>query len=349
MTPAAVEAPAGTDAWQSFAEHVSGEWEGITATFSPAGQPQPLPEHYVPGAFREWGVELWDWQSQCSCLAVPEEGPDSASTGSRRLRSVVRRLMPTVGCEADAIAFTEEDASSSSSSNSSDASSSDAGSGQELLYSADGSYSLGLALLPAISKDDGPSKFQVEHCFALPTASTATAADSSSGSSRMRVKVVQQFRRDWSTGAWKLDGVDLHREKFDGPYTGKRELAGCGGGQPGIAQLPALQANQLAGDWAAAATAQEDARLSCVDAAGGAPEAVQLTLLPLQAWSAIQFGANGQLHRAEAGVLLGAEQQGDGGSSSSSSSKERMVSCRLYDAGTGQLQGASLGQEVVRR
>jgi hypothetical protein len=134
VTPAAVEAPASTDAWQSFAEHVSGafrrlsesnpcirstpasafwpicnqqqsfwlsalrraftlaapagEWEGITATFSPAGQPQPLPEHYVPGAFREWGVELWDWQSQCSCLAVPEGGPDSASTDSRRLRCV---------------------------------------------------------------------------------------------------------------------------------------------------------------------------------------------------------------------------------------------------------------------
>lgn len=67
----------------------------------------------------------------------------------------------------------------------------------------------GPALLPPISKEDGPSKFQVEHCFALSPASTA-AADSSS---RMRVKVVQQFRPDWSTGAWKLDGVDLHREK----------------------------------------------------------------------------------------------------------------------------------------
>lgn len=189
--------------------------------------------------------------------------------------------------------------------------------------------------------------------------------------------------------------------RFDGPYTGKRELAGCGGGQPGIAQLPALQANLLAGDWAVAA--QEDARwaaslkspggngpgtrlgcpesclqqasvvaetheqpaggahgvashcqplaavldcrLSCVDAAGGVPEAVQLTLLPLQAWSAIEFGADGQPHRAEAGVLLGAEQQEhDGGSSS----KEKLVSCRLYDAGTGQLQGASIGKEVVR-
>lgn len=41
----------------------------MTASFSPAGAPQQLPEHYVPEAFREWGVELWDWQSQCSCLA----------------------------------------------------------------------------------------------------------------------------------------------------------------------------------------------------------------------------------------------------------------------------------------
>lgn len=45
--------------------------------------------------------------------------------------------------------------------------------------------------------------------------------------------------------------VSLPWCRYDGPYTGKRELAGCGGGQPGIAQLPALQANQLAGNWVA--------------------------------------------------------------------------------------------------
>lgn len=50
-----------------------GEWEGVTATFSPSGAPQQLPEHYVPEAFREWGVELFDWQSQCSCNAVVAE------------------------------------------------------------------------------------------------------------------------------------------------------------------------------------------------------------------------------------------------------------------------------------
>jgi len=49
--------------------------------------------------------------------------------------------MPTVGCEADAIAFTEEDSSSNSSSSSS--SSNDSSSGQALVFTADGSYSTG--------------------------------------------------------------------------------------------------------------------------------------------------------------------------------------------------------------
>jgi hypothetical protein len=55
--------------------------------------------------------------------------------------------MPTVGCEADAIAFTEEDASSSSSDSSTE-SSSDSSSG--LYYSADGSYSSGDFDAPAV-------------------------------------------------------------------------------------------------------------------------------------------------------------------------------------------------------
>jgi hypothetical protein len=51
----------------------TGEWEGVTASFTPDGSPQQLPEHYVPGDFREWGVELWDWQSQCSSFADAAE------------------------------------------------------------------------------------------------------------------------------------------------------------------------------------------------------------------------------------------------------------------------------------
>lgn len=74
-----------------------GEWEGITASFDGEGEPQQLPENYVPGAYREWGVELFDWQSICSSIATPQG-----------LSYNVKRMMPTVGCEADAVAFTEE-------------------------------------------------------------------------------------------------------------------------------------------------------------------------------------------------------------------------------------------------
>lgn len=64
----------------------------------------------------------------------------------------------------------------------------------------------GPSLLAPISKDAGPSKLHIEHCFALPTSST-------SSSERFRIKVVQQFRKNWSNGAWILDAVDLHKER----------------------------------------------------------------------------------------------------------------------------------------
>ncbi len=44
-------------------------------------------------------MEVYDWQSQCSTLACAD---------MRTLTYRVRRMMPTVGCEADAVSFTEE-------------------------------------------------------------------------------------------------------------------------------------------------------------------------------------------------------------------------------------------------
>jgi hypothetical protein len=132
---------------------------------------------------------------------------------------------------------------------------------------------------------------------------------------------------------------------FDGPYTGKRELAGCGGGQPGIAQLQALQQQQLAGAWHAAAAAAGASSSSsssgggggghgsCLSSTGAAPLGTQVTLLPLGAWSAVQLGDDGQLQRAEAGLLL-----------PDHAPAQRAVSVRVY--ADGQLAGSSLGVEV---
>jgi hypothetical protein len=51
------------------------------------GEALELPEHYVPSAYREWEVHLFDWQCLCSTLAT-EDGA---------LQNSVKRMMPTVG------------------------------------------------------------------------------------------------------------------------------------------------------------------------------------------------------------------------------------------------------------
>ncbi|KAK9825291.1 hypothetical protein WJX74_006524 [Apatococcus lobatus] len=84
-------------ACSNFETGASGEWEGVTATFDPSGRPLELPYHQVPAAFREWGVHVQDWQTQCSM---------SASGGSLTYR--LRRLLPVAGCEEDSISFEEE-------------------------------------------------------------------------------------------------------------------------------------------------------------------------------------------------------------------------------------------------
>ena len=47
---------------------------------------------------REWGIKVLDWHTQHSTKA------DGAG-----LLSKLKRLMPIVGCEADAVAFEEEE------------------------------------------------------------------------------------------------------------------------------------------------------------------------------------------------------------------------------------------------
>lgn len=56
-----------------------------------------MPSYYVPDAYREWGIDLFDWQTQSSsCIR------------NGRLEITTKRLFPTQGCEADAVAFEEE-------------------------------------------------------------------------------------------------------------------------------------------------------------------------------------------------------------------------------------------------
>ena len=61
--PAAADAP---KVWDSFAAAVSGEWEGVTASFGPDGEPQQLPEYYVP----EVGSAP-PWPAACAAPPLP--------------------------------------------------------------------------------------------------------------------------------------------------------------------------------------------------------------------------------------------------------------------------------------
>lgn len=137
----------------------------------------------APQAYRDWGVELFDWQSQSSVLA------DASGVSA-----TCRRMMPTVGCEADAIAFTENAGQLFST----------ALGAQPATVAPDGAYSAG----PADISSPDLRKAAFEHCLALPALDLQQQ--------RMRLRVVQQLRRQAGCGAWQLDSVELHLERCDG-------------------------------------------------------------------------------------------------------------------------------------
>jgi len=84
--------PASLALSRAFADAVSGEFEGHHISVDiRTGVIHELPSHVVPDAFREWGVTLFDWQTQCS---------STRSASGTYVRDA--RFVPVVGCEADA-------------------------------------------------------------------------------------------------------------------------------------------------------------------------------------------------------------------------------------------------------
>lgn len=73
---------------------------GVSSRFAADGKPQPLPAQYVPDAYRQWNVQLYDWQTVVTSKADPD--------APGKLQLVCRRLMPTVGCEPDYVAYFED-------------------------------------------------------------------------------------------------------------------------------------------------------------------------------------------------------------------------------------------------
>jgi hypothetical protein len=266
--------------WGTFANAASGEWDGVNVTFDRDGEAQQLPEYYVPQAYRDWGVELYDWQSQCSMLAD--------ATG---LQYTLRRLMPTVGCEADAVAFTED---------------------LQAMFTpggaaitADGGYSTAPA---ADLSSKEVFKAQSEHCFPLEVPD-------------QRIRIVHNLKRMGAEGVWKVLSLELHRERRDGPHNGRRELAGCGGGMDPFSQKPAVEISSLEGKWKVVegvtyvAADQEGGRagggrmVATVEVGEASNVGLDIASLPgvvglrLGAWSAAQIVGDADVEIA-AGILL---------------------------------------------
>ena len=77
----------GSPLWQQFATAVTGEWEGVTVTFSPAREdgapePQELPSRYVPNDFA-YAIAALPLPAAFLQVALLKLGAGSAPKGSR--------------------------------------------------------------------------------------------------------------------------------------------------------------------------------------------------------------------------------------------------------------------------
>ena len=202
-------------AWEAFGTKISGEWDGYSAEFNFQGEPVQLPSNVVPDAFREWGVEIYDWQSQCPTLTHPTEG---------QLWYKIQRLLPTVGCEADAatIHSVEEcDAQIHASA---------------LAYHEGGSYT-GVWRGKRVMKEKqgtGPGKvilregdeLGVEQCLVH---------------NRSRVRVFQELNA--------RRRILVSRETWEGPFRNGESLGGCAISSSAFATQACLLASELSGSW----------------------------------------------------------------------------------------------------
>lgn len=265
------EAHSKTDSlWDSFCEHAAGEWEGATATFSADGTPHELPSQYVPQEFTDWNVTLYDWQSQCSM--------QPQATG---IKCLLKRLMPTVGCEADAQSFNEDKRQLFESTT-------PMTEGHQAVLS-NGSYTTTSSL-----QLTNQTSLRFEHCLAT--------------AEQRRIRLVQHVTASSASGPWKLSTVEVHNEKYDAPYNGGASLSGCGGGMSNFAESAKLDIQQLQQERKITSSrcynVSEDGKLQLQDLPHQicSSSLAGITCLPLNTYSIVQSDQHGGL-LIEAGVL----------------------------------------------
>lgn len=204
---------AADNAWSGFARNVSGEWDGFGADFSIKGSPIELPESVVPEAYREWEVKVYDWQTQCPTLAEPGEN-------SMTYKNI--KLLPTVGCEADAATQYSIDERNIGGIDSKVSA---------FAYQSSGCY---IAVWPVA--DNGAHKlWELEHCLINPR------------DRESRVRIIQVVRVDVTK--FVLQNIRVFSEQWYGPFRNGDQLGGCAIRDSAFASTAAAKASDVAGEW----------------------------------------------------------------------------------------------------
>ncbi|XP_047974188.1 uncharacterized protein LOC125216473 [Salvia hispanica] len=254
-----------TTSWVEFAEKVSGEWDGFGADFTAEGQAVELPESVVPEAYREWEVKVFDWQTQCPTLAT-------ADTPSLTYRSI--KLLPTVGCEADAATvYSSEERHIS------------AHHGSTFAYASTGSY---------VAADPSVKSIELEHCLIDPN------------NKESRVRVIQVLDSEL-----KLVRIKVFVEQWYGPFRNGDQLGGCAIRDAAFAATERLEASRVCGVWqGSSAVARFDASHNMIQqldderASKSIRDEGGLVLLPKQLWSSVKKREDDEITCCEVGWLL---------------------------------------------
>ncbi|CAA2977094.1 Hypothetical predicted protein [Olea europaea subsp. europaea] len=200
--------------WTEFVKNVSGEWDGFGADFTKGGTPIELPESVVPEAYREWEVKVFDWQTQCPTLAQPHEF-------SLMYKNI--KLLPTVGCEADAATRYSIDERNVTNNEQSPV--------LAFAYQSSGCY---VAVWP-VADHDSDKLLELEYCLIDPR------------DKESRVRIIQVIRIEDSK--LELQNIKVFVEQWYGPFRNGDQLGGCSIRDSAFAVTQPLKPSQVTGVW----------------------------------------------------------------------------------------------------
>ncbi|KAJ9550244.1 hypothetical protein OSB04_014289 [Centaurea solstitialis] len=268
------------DCWSEFARNISGEWDGFGADFTIHGKPIELPENVVPNAYRDWEVQVFDWQTQCPTLAQP----DNSSAVYKLIK-----LLPTVGCEADAATrWTIDERVIGGPDNMVSA----------FAYQSNGCYT---AVWSTQKPGSSTIVLELEHCLIDPR------------DKESRVRIVQVMGVD-DNKRLALKNIKVFVEQWYGPFRNGDQLGGCAIRDSAFAKTQTLAGSQASGVWQCSNSvakfqdSTDKSFLQQLVKVDGVEKLVRneehLVLLPKNLWSSVKETEDGGETWCEVGWVL---------------------------------------------